>query len=488
MPSAISPTASESVIPVDDPDATSGRRVSRNFLTLGAGEILARLVAFAGMVYLARVLGAEAQGIIGFALAVTLYLARLADGGMEFFGLGIQLIAEDPRRLHSVAPSLIGARLLIAAGCVLVLVILAQFLPSPDGTVLALYGTTLITVAFGTRWIFLGLQVPLPVALARAAGEIVMVLLVVALVHGPEDVVRAPLAQLAGDFLAALLLVWGLTRRGWRPSVRLDWKIAYPILRRAAPLIASGMLGLMIYNSDLIMLRFFRDSAAVGYYAVAYALISFLLNLGTTYGQSLLPILARQADAAARRQLYQTALAQVSAVTVPIALGGCLVASQMIDVVFGPAYAASTIALQLLLWSIPLGLLREVATTALIVSGSRSRILRLTGASATLNILLNLVLIPVFGIPGAAVATIATEALRLALSAAYANRTGFGLLPAARLGRVVLAAGAMGGVLVLTGPPLLWIALPLGGLAYGLTLLLLGGIRLQRHALPELTV
>ena len=469
------------------PLAPAVRQVSQSFVALATGEAIARLVAFGGMVYLARTLGAESYGIVGFAMAVTLYLSRVADGGMEFIGMGIQMIAEEPERRDALVPSVLTVRLLAASLCVLVLGALAPLLPSPDGRVLVLYGLTLLAVAIGTRWVYLGLQLPWPVAVARTAGEVLAVVLLLLFVHGAGDVTRAPLAQLTGDGVAALLLLRGLLRRGWRLPGRVDWPMVRPVFRRAAPLVASALLGLLIYNADLVMLRFLRDAVAVGYYAAAYALISFLLNLGSAYTQSLLPELARPGEAEARQRLYQTGMAQVLAVSAPIAVGGCYLAAPIIGLVFGAEYAASTAPLQLLLWSIPLGLARSVGTTSLVVSGSRSAIFWLTAAAALLNIVLNLLLIPPLGIAGAAVATLITEGVRLLLTLYAAHRSGFGLLRAVRVGRIVLAAGVMGGVLVMAGPSL-WLGVPLGAVTYGLALLLLGGLSLRGPEAPGLTV
>ena len=43
--------------------------VTRNFVALGVGELAARVVSFLTVVYIARTLGAEAYGIVGFAAA-----------------------------------------------------------------------------------------------------------------------------------------------------------------------------------------------------------------------------------------------------------------------------------------------------------------------------------------------------------------------------------------------------------------------------------
>ena len=69
--------------------------VSRNFLALGSGEVVSRLIAFCTAIYLARVLGAENYGIIAFAIGVTLYLSKIADFSIEV--IGTKEIAKDPK-------------------------------------------------------------------------------------------------------------------------------------------------------------------------------------------------------------------------------------------------------------------------------------------------------------------------------------------------------------------------------------------------------
>ncbi|MEP7324700.1 MAG: oligosaccharide flippase family protein, partial [Gemmatimonadota bacterium] len=81
----------------------SDKTVGRNFLALGAGEAAARLVAFGATIYLARTLGPGSYGVIGLALAVTLYFTYLADCGIET--LGVREIAADPSRVATLAPA-----------------------------------------------------------------------------------------------------------------------------------------------------------------------------------------------------------------------------------------------------------------------------------------------------------------------------------------------------------------------------------------------
>lgn len=468
----------------------SGRLVARNFFTLGSGEAIARIIAFAATVYVARVLGPESYGIIELAAAIALYFSRVADFGIDL-GLGVREIASRRGDLDRLAPAVLTARILIA----LVLVgALAAFgllvLPPEEGRVLAVYGVSLLAVGLSTRWIHIGLEKTAWVSVARTVGELAMVGLVFGFVRSSEDLIRVPAAKVVGDLLAVLIMAVLVRRFGIRLAPRLDWEILKPLARRAWPLVVSALLGLMIYNSDLIFIRIFTGrSAAVGYYAAAYTLIGFLANLGIAYSISLLPTLTRLADHRERQLgLFQTAHAHVFAVGLPIAIGGSLLAPQIISLVFGPAYEPAVLALRIVVWSVPLGLLRDVSIAGLIASGREDRVMRLTAWATGLNLLLNVLLIPPFGIYGAAIASVLTEFFRMLLAFRVAGAFGWPMPHASRLWRSLVAGACMAGGLSVLGPFSLPVMIALGIPMYFGTLALIGGIRFRKGQLPELGV
>ena len=464
----------------------SGRLVARNFAALGAGEVAARLIAFGASIYLARMLGASTYGIIGFATAVLLYMSRVADFGIELSGA--RDLALEPQRLDALASSVLTVRLLIASVLVVVTSAIGLiFFPHPDGLVLALYSLTLLAVGGGTRWIYLGLENTAPVAIARMIGETTMAVSVLALVHNSANAVRAPIAQVAGDSLAAIVLALWLRKRGHSVRLQLDWPAVKPLFQRALPLVLSALLGLVIYNSGLIFLRFFQGTATVGYYAAANTLISFLINLGISYRMSLLPTLTRLANASDhQRQLYHSAMAHVFTIAIPIAIGGFLLAPQIITVVFGSDYARAVPALQFLIWSVPLCVLRDVPSAALLANAREDQFFRLTAWGAALNLLLNIALIPRYGIIGAGIATLVTETVRLGIALVYVRSHGFRLLDLRLFARVAAATIGMTVLLVLVQPQGLVIALSLGVGGYLAALIGVGAVRLRAGRLPVL--
>jgi O-antigen/teichoic acid export membrane protein len=427
--------------------------------------------------------------VIGVGAAVLLYLNRVVDSGFEL-GLGVREIAADPGFLPSVGPAVLGFRLALAAVVASVTALVGlTVLPSPDGPVLAAFGFTLVAVGFGTRWIHVALDRAPLVGVAQAAGQLIMVAMVVLLVRDTGDVLGVPAAQVVGDLAAAGILFAALWRSPARIRIRFDFAKVRPLLPRATHLVASALLGITIYNSDFLFLRVLRDARAVGFYAAAYTLVTFFLNVGATYNLSLLPSLTRlRGDPAARQRLYDSAMAHVFAVGLPIAVGGSLVAGGLVRLLYGPEFGPAALPLALLIWWIPLNLLRDVPLMAVLSEGGERIAFRITAQAAGLNVALNLLLIPGLGLLGAAIATLATETIRMALALRAAGRLGLTLPPFGRFGRALAAGSLLTAAVVLTPGDSIWIAVPLGAVAYAAGLVLTGGLKVRAGWRPELTV
>jgi len=464
--------------------------IARSFLALGTGEVVARLIAFGAMLLVAHRAGAEGLGVISFSAAVLLYLSRVVDAGIDM-GIGIREVSARRDTLGEFIPAILAFRLLLAV-IVGGIAGLASFalLPSPEGPVVALYCLTLVPMALSARWALTGLDRTTSAGIARVGGELAVFLSVAFVVRSSVDLWRVPLAQLIGDSLAAIIVLVGLRRLGVATGLRWNAAIVQPlIVPHIAPYVGSTLLGIVLFNADVIVLRMFRDATTVGLYAAAYALVSFLLNIGGTYTLTLLPSLTRLAvDPAARQRVFEEAAAKVFLVVFPITIGGAMIGAEFLAALYGAEFAAAGPVLAVLLISAPLSLLRAVATIAIVAERKESVLLRVVAVSAVVNIALNLIVVPRWGMIGAALVTLATEMLRLALSQFYASRLGFAVPRVTRVWKPVVAGLLM--ALLLALPPVgrqPWIAIPAAAAAYGVVLMMLGALKF-RGGLPELRV
>lgn len=462
--------------------------MARHFAALASGDALARIVAFLAGVFVARRLGAEMFGVMTFGQAVVLYFNHLAACGTDL--TGIREIAADPSRARTLAPSILFVRTLVALGLFVILSASAMaLLPPLEAAVVALFAATLFGHGPNPKFVLVGLSRPGPVAWSRSAGELLYAALVFVFVRERHDVVWVPWAQALGDIAAAaLMLVW-LRRMGFKLPVELDWRAARPLLVRSFPLVINILLGLLIFNSDLLVLKFFRGNATVGWYSASYQLISFLINMAWAYSHSLLPALTQAPrEGGERHALYQTSLAQSFAVTLPIAVGGALLAGPLIALVFGPKYEASGAPLAVLVSSVPFMVYKDVAMVAMIVSGRERAVLGMTAIAVVFNLAANLIVIPRFGMVGAACTTLATEILRAFLAAAYVRRDGFEFASPKRLAKSALAGLAMAAVLLAFDVRAVVFAVPLGAAVYAAVLGLSGALVLRRGQPPALRV
>ncbi len=439
---------------------------------LAIGEGLARLIAFGTTVYLARTLGPEIYGVVAVAAGVMLYLTQIADSGVELAGMTDA--AAGPERATAVASGALAMRLTTVAAVLLVVWPVGWWLMAqPDGRVLALYSLGLPLTAVSVRWIYLGLQRPVPVAVSRIVADVVTGVVTFALVRSVSDVYWAPIATVIGVLVGTAWLLRGLPGLGVRLFVPGDRPRVASMLARGRRLVLFTLLGLVLYNVDLLILRYLRGEADAGRYAAAYVLISFCANLMVAYAHTVLPSMAREpTPTAATGATYRSALVVAWLVTMPVAVGGALLAPLLIELLFGRAYSDGATALQVLVLSVPVAALREMSVAALIARHREPALLRVNIVAAVVNVSLNLAFIPAFGLAGAAWATVISEVVRLGVAVVAAREAIPGALPLAGFGRVLAAGLGMGLAVVASGTSGSLAAIIVGGVAYPLLLVL----------------
>jgi O-antigen/teichoic acid export membrane protein len=183
-------------------------------------------------------------------------------------------------------------------------------------------------------------------------------------------------------------------------------------IRFSASLFAVQALEYTFASLDKIVLGYYLDARSVGIYVVAGSVVAFLPILLQSVNQIFSPTIA---DLHARgeldllRRLYQTLTKWIFGFTLPLAIVVCVFAAPLMQI-FGSEFRAG--------WPIlvigSLGQLINCATGSagllLIMSGHQGRLVRVQVKVVIGNIILNLVLIPVWGIIGAIVVSAATNA------------------------------------------------------------------------------
>ena len=226
---------------------------------------------------------------------------------------------------------------------------------------------------------------------------------------GPRGVAWA----LAASPLPALGLgaAW-LVRR--RPAVPLPALGVRDVLRLSAPLaIHSGLLLLSPRVEYLVVAAFLGDREK-GLFLAALQVFWFLGMVPSAVAAGAMPSLTREAMAG-RGPVRRRTAGLLAALAAPAAVGLALIAPALVTTVFGADYGAATPWLRVLAAGVPALFLNALATAALVAAGRAAVLPRITAIRVLVAFALALMVVPRFGVPGAAAGLVAAEWLLLAL-------------------------------------------------------------------------
>jgi O-antigen/teichoic acid export membrane protein len=200
---------------------------------------------------------------------------------------------------------------------------------------------------------------------------------------------------------------------------------------------------------DTLLLKGFAGDESVGYYTFAYRAVDLAAPMSLMFIGSIFPILSNHHASDEHeqfRRLYQRAQDLLTVMGISMLTLMILFARPLVDLVGGSAYAPAVASLRILSMAFGLIWLSNLVDHSLIAVGRQHVLFRNACLGLFVNVAANLVLIPMYGRDGAAVATVLTE-IAVLLPALYVLRGYIGSVPsfwvAWRLLPVAFVAGGV---------------------------------------------
>lgn len=400
-------------------NTTVSQTVAKNTFWLFFGQFAGRALRAAIVIYAARVLGAAGWGAFSYALGVAAFLTIFSD-----IGINALLTKEASRRPELKDQYLATAffvKLALLALCMTGVIVAFPYLTNiPEAA--TLMPILLLVFAFDTLR-------DLGSALARAlekmemeAGLLVFTnFAIVALGFALLMLYKTP-AALAWAYASGSGLGFVATAvalRGHYGNILKNFsrRLILPILTTAWPFGLMGLMGAIMLNTDIVMLGWLRSATEVGYYSAAQKLILLSYVFPQLIATSVFPPLARAAttDKPAAKALLEKSVALVILVAFPIALAGLLLATPVITLIFGAAYAAAIPAFKLLMLTILIVYPGTLLGNAVFAYDEQKSFLTFVLVAIIGNAAFNVLFIPSYGIIGAAGATVITQLIVNAL-------------------------------------------------------------------------
>jgi O-antigen/teichoic acid export membrane protein len=211
--------------------------------------------------------------------------------------------------------------------------------------------------------------------------------------------------------LAILLLSIYRWKKGWFSIISIRWELATQLFKNAWPLIFSGMMVSIYMKIDIIMIKEMLDVKAVGIYSAAVKLCEVLYFLPVVVMTSLFPAIVearKNSIIEYKKQVYRIYEIMIGA-TIIVAIITTFLADWIVYILYGSIYQEAVTILQIYIWAFVFVSLGVVSSKYLVAENLEIYALYRSIVGVIINISLNWYLIPIYGIKGAAFATLITQ-------------------------------------------------------------------------------
>ncbi len=435
-------------------ESSQAARVARNSIAPILLNLFNRGIDFAFAIVMLRLLSPQDVGIYYFAVVVFVWFDIFTNFGLDLF-----LIREAARAREQAGYYLYNTSFLRFFLSVLGVGLLAGFLlvwqmgnePLPDyglwALILLYVGLFPSSLSKGLSSLFYAHErAEYPAAIATITTINKAIFGVIALLLG-WGIVGLAGVSIANNLLTLGVLVW--SARALIGKVRLgrpDVGLLRGMVRESWPLMLNHFLATIFFQIDVVILQALKGAVVVAQYSVAYRWLLAINVIPAFFTQALLPLMSRQAreDRAALRRNYTLALKLLVALALPLAVVFTLLAEPLTYLLGGAEYLPNgAIALQLMIWSIPIGWMNSLTQYVLVAVDLQRRITGAFVVAVAFNIGSNLLFIPSYSFVAAAITTIFSEGV-LFIAFAVLLQSALGKLPwAGVLWRPLAATVAM---------------------------------------------
>lgn len=467
--------------------------IATHFLRYSLGSVLVMLAGFVSFPVMARMLDYTQYGLLGIFDSALLLLAALFK-----FGGQHAVLRFYPHRGRAAAMAGYGANQILIpflGSCVLWLLAMLALATVPSFRQYAGDATAWIALASLLPTIWISMLTALMMAQERSGLNVLVAtgsrwLNVAAVLGIVYFVSRTALGVYTGRLIVELLVAASLTVWLLRQHVPMhwrdrDWRQVYAGMRYGVPLMANEIAAILLVSVDRLMLEGLTGSTtAVGIYNVGASLalqVSIMLHAALNLSYTQISIRQFETEGiesvvrTKRRILHVLIYVVIAALAALVMVGG-----DGFLLLSGPSKAESVPVFLILAMMFVVGGLFELCTAGLQLYKRSLTVFALTLLAAVVNAILNLALIPRFGVMGAVYATLGSAAV-LGIGHALACPRDLLALPA---GRATIAALGLGLPVLLVA----WSTHLLGATSHIARLLVMALLLLVMFAGPALVL
>lgn len=389
---------------------TIRQTIVKNTFWLGVSNVFGRVFRAIIIIYGARVLGAEGWGIFSYALSTAGILSLFMD-----FGINSILLKELSRQDEETKKRFLGTAfilkiILIILGILIIVLAGPYFIKIKQAQSLLPFIALILAFDILRDFTF---------AISRSRQQMereaflyiltnisILFFGFIFLKINPS-VKYFALAYVLGTSLGSFVSLWTFRENFIGITSYFSKNLIKKITFAAWPFALSGMFAMFLTNTDIYLIGWFLDAKNVGIYAAALRIIQLLYVLPSIITLSLFPVFSKLAykDNQKFRLALESGLKILSLIAFPLTVGGIILAKPIMLFIFGNQYALGAPSFAILSLTIAIDFYTSILANAIFAYDKQKYLSIYTGTGALFNVILDLILIPKFGIVGSAWAT-----------------------------------------------------------------------------------
>ena len=362
--------------------------------------------------FTARYLGPSQFGVINYATAVVAFVSPIAKLGITY--VIVQEIVYSPEEEGKILGSSIIMSLVSSALCI-VGVISFSAIMNPDDTVTiivcALYSILLISHALEViqYWFQAKLMSKYPSIVAVIVYIVISIYKAILLVLNKGVYWFAVSNAIDHLIIGVVLLI--IYKKISNQKLQFSFTWVKKMLSQSKHFIIPSMMVTIFAQTDKIMLKLMIDDTATGVYAAAATCAGMTSFVFSAIIDSMRPTIVeyRKKDIG----LYETNLCRLYSIVIYLALAQSLamtlLAKPIIWILYGSEYFSAVPALRIVVWYTTFSYIGAVRNIWMLAEGKQRYLWIINLCGAITNVVLNIILIPLLGISGAAIASFFTQ-------------------------------------------------------------------------------
>lgn len=360
--------------------------------------------------YVARVLAPAGVGKVGYAQNIVSYFVMIATLGISAYATReIARVREDPQKRDLLFSELMVLNGICIAICMAAYGALVRGVFRAEALLYAAVGLELVFHFLNMDWFYQGMEEYGHITARSLAVKACALILLFVFVKDGQDYILYGLIHSVGiglNYLISFCCIRNRVNFCWRG---LNLKHHLKSLGWLAVVMASGSLYSKI---DITMLGTLCGPESVAYYSNAHKAIGIVLSLVTAVSAVFMPRLSyvfvnRREEFA---DYVATGVKIVLLLAVPACAGMIMVAEDVVTILFGQKFLPAGSVLQILsVFTIVKGTGDILCYQLIIASGNEHKLIKSRICGTLVNVVLNAVLIPLYGHVGAAVASVIGE-------------------------------------------------------------------------------